>query len=174
MRIIFILFSFSLIVFGFDIKDLANSIKKDNISGEFNESLHLEGFEKPIFSNGEFFIRNKELLWKIKKPIENTVKISQDGVYQLDENQWIKLKDSLFDKEMFLNIINLNINELNKTFSIALSGDKSSWKVVLNPKSVIVKKVINKIIISGGTFVKKIEFYSSNGDLTVNEFYNVK
>ena len=82
--IIFFIF-LSNLVLALDFKDL--NIKTDNISGEFREVMILNGFDEEIESFGEFKFKNKELFWTIKKPLENSIKITEQGIFFLSNNK---------------------------------------------------------------------------------------
>ena len=85
MRILLSFLAFCGLVFGLEVGEL--NLKTDNISGKFNEEMILGGFDEPIKSSGEFEIKNKELIWHIKEPLESSVKIVQNGIFSLENGK---------------------------------------------------------------------------------------
>lgn len=173
MRFLSLFFGFCIVVFGLDISEL--DIKNDDISGKFNEKMLINGFEEAIFSNGDFVIKNKELFWNTKAPIKSNIKINNDGVFELHENnQWIKIRDMLFDKEIFLAIFKLDLDKLKNDFDVEISGTKDDWSIGLTPKSMIFKQIFEVIRINGAKFVNEIYIKQANGDVTTSNFSDVK
>ncbi len=172
-----VFFIVSVIVFfraalGLELSEL--NIKTDNVSGKFNEKMVISGFDNDFVSSGEFEIKNGELLWAIKKPVQNTIKINSHGVFELINGKWVKQRDALFDKDIFLAITKLEFDKLNKDFNITINGSKQNWKITLIPKNKLMKEVFSKITIIGDKFVRKIVINSVNGDETTDEFFEVK
>ena len=172
-KVIIIFFIFlSNLVLALDFKDL--NIKTDNISGEFREVMILNGFDEEIESFGEFKIKNKELFWTIKKPLENSIKITEQGIFFLSNNKWEKQKNSLMDRELFLAVMQLDFKRLQKDFEISLQGDKLNWQLNLRPKSKLLKEIFKNISIKGGQIVYDIEIINAQNDITKTWFKNVK
>lgn len=152
----------------FSVDDL-RSIKKANIDGDFTQSKKISGFSSEIKSSGSFSITNDEILWHTKKPIVSSVKITGDGVFILQSQNWVKTSNH-YDKSLFLNILNLDFDALKGNFDFKLKGDKSAWHLTLTPKGII-KNIFKRIEISGGEFVKSVVLIESNDDRTENRFF---
>ena len=133
----------------------------------------LIGFDEPIKSSGEFEIKNKELIWHIKEPIENSVKIAQNGIFSLENGKWELQKNSLMDKELFLAIFSLDFSVLQKDFDISLSGESGAWELNLTPKSLLFKEIFKNITIKGGEMVREIATTNAQGDITKTWFSDV-
>ena len=172
MRILLSFLAFCGLVFGLEVGEL--NLKTDNISGKFNEEMILGGFDEPIKSSGEFEIKGGELFWHIKEPIENSVKISPNGIFSLENGKWELQKNSLMDKELFLAIFSLDFSVLQKDFDISLSGESGAWELNLSPKGAIFKEIFKNIIIKGGEMVREIAITNAQGDETRTLFSDVK
>ena len=172
MRILLSFLAFCGFVFGLEVSEL--NLKTDNISGKFNEEMILNGFDEPIKSSGEFEIKNKELIWHIKEPLDSSVKIAQDGIFSLENGKWELQKNSLMDKELFLAIFSLDYGVLQKYFDISLSGESGAWELNLSPKGAIFKEIFKNIIIKGGETVREIAITNAQGDETRTLFSDVK
>ena len=172
MRILLSFLAVCGLIFGLEFSDL--DLKTDNISGKFNEEMILGGFDEPIKSGGEFEIKNKELIWHIKEPTINSVKIGSEGIFNLENGEWILQKNSLMDKELFLAIFSLDFDRLKKDFDIDLVGEKSAWELNLTPKSLLFKEIFKNITIKGGEIVREIAITNAQGDETRTLFSDVK
>lgn len=158
------------IIFGycFDINELATSLKHD-VVGDFNQTKNIVGFSKPIKSSGEFSLKKDEFVLNTLKPVKHSVKVSKDGIFNLNNNEWIK-NERVSDMKLLLHLVNLDINELSNEFEILLSGDERSWQVTLNPKGLVISKIFKNIQIYGSKYVQVIKLNETNGDETINEF----
>jgi len=175
LKYIFIvgLYCFSFVsVFGFGLDDLAH-LKKDVIAGEFRQTKTILGFSKDIISSGSFHIENQQLLWEIKSPINQRIKISRDGIFLWRHGAWIK-NDKNYDNGIFLDIIELRFQNLEKYFTLQVSGNSKDWKIELLPRNMFVKKIFERVVISGGEVVKEILLIEKNGDKTSNIFSKVR
>lgn len=166
-----IIFAFCLslsFVFALTLQDLS-SLKKEKMQVNFILTKHLQGFEKPLLSTGTFTLLNNELIYHTKTPIDSTMKINKEGVF-FKENEVFKKSERNYDKGLFLALIDLDFKELEKSFSLNLSGDKSAWKLVLKPTNVWIDKIFMHIVIFGGKRVERLELLERNKDLSIYEF----
>lgn len=156
---------------GIELGDLER-LRKAFISGDFTQIKKVSGFSKDIISSGVFSLKDKTLFWEIQKPISQVIKINQDGVFVLENHQWIK-QDKAYDKGLFLDIVELRFSNLEKNFSISVSGESNQWYIELMPKNVLIKKIFKRIVIRGEEVVKEIELIETNNDSTRNIFSSV-
>lgn len=154
--------------FAFDVYELKDCVKTQ-ASGEFNQTKNITGLNKPIKSSGEFSLKNGEFELRTLKPILNAVKITNEGIFTLNNNQWQK-NEQMQDLRLILSLINLDIKAIKDEFSINLSGDKDSWQIELSPNGFFISKIFKSIKIYGDKYVKKIVLTEINGDETINEF----
>lgn len=168
MRAKILLFLMIKIAFCFDIYELKNIVKND-VSGDFNQTKNITGFKRAILSSGEFSIKKSQFVMTTLKPVFSSVKVDENGVFVMQNNQWQKESKSA-DITLLLNIINLNIDALKPEFDINLVGTKENWQVSLTPKGYLISKIFKSIEIFGTNYVKKIVLTEINGDETINEF----
>ncbi|MBS9782798.1 MAG: outer membrane lipoprotein carrier protein LolA [Arcobacter sp.] len=156
--------------FAFDLKDLEKNLHVEKIDGNFTQIKNIKNFPMPFKSSGEFAITGSDtLFWNTKIPIKNQIKIDKNGIFTQDENQkWIKT--SQIDKGIFLDLISLNKNKLNETFTHKLKGDKKKWTLELEPKSFLLKKIFNDIKIQGSSKIKSFDINETSGNFTHIEF----
>lgn len=166
-----IIFAFCLslsFVFALNLQDLSN-LKKEQMQTNFTLTKHLQGFEKPLVSTGTFTLFNNELIYHTKTPIDSVMKINKEGVF-FKENEVFTKSEGSYDKGLFLALIELDFKELEKSFSLNLSGEKTAWKLVLKPTNVWIDKIFTHIVIFGGTKVERLELLEKNKDLSIYEF----
>lgn len=173
MKKIAIIFSLAASLMGLDFNEIKSQIKTQNISGEFAQTKFLSGFNVEFKSYGKFELSQSELLYDTLSPIAVSIVINERGIFQKSGNQLIKI-DQNFDKKLFLSIIKLDKDELEKEFIFKISGDKNNWKIELTPKNLLLKQIFTRILVGGDKFVRKIVLDEVSGDKTVNDFYNVK
>ena len=154
-------------IWAFSIEDLSN-IKRDNIKGDFVQSKRLRGFKNALVSYGSFSIINNELFWDTTKPTISHIKITSEGIFTLQNNEWVQTSQN-YDRGLFLSIIRLDFEKLKDSFDFEISGDIYAWQLVLLPKGLL-KNIFRKIEISGGKFVNRVLLVESNGDFTENTF----
>lgn len=162
-----LLFFFTNALFALQTSDLAK-LRQDEMRANFTLTKTLKGFERALVSSGEFHIKQNELYYIVKSPINSVMKINKDGVFY-EDNGAFKKSEGNYDKGLFLALINLDFNELEKNFNANLSGDEKKWQVILEPTNMWLKKIFTHIIIKGGANVKHIELLEINGDLSVYE-----
>ena len=173
MRILIGVLAWLSVAFGgaFSLDDLLH-IERDRIGGEWIQNKQLIAFENTIKSSGKFKIIDKELFWESTSPIESEMKLNEKHMYIKQNNQWI-IANRQYDKDIFLDIINLNFENIKKNFNLQLSGSSQQWSIELKPKSVILQKIFRSIFISGGRHVQMMVLTESNGDITTTTFHNV-
>lgn len=155
----------------FDLNSLKHMIKTE-VSGDFNQSKILKNFANPLLTNGKFELKNGIFVQETLNPINLKIKVSKDGIFEFNGKEFIKT-NALFDKNLFLSILNIDINALKKDFEASLSGDEKAWILELTPKGILAK-IFEKITIFGDSFIKALILIEKNGDTTKYEFFNLK
>lgn len=172
MKKLFLLFIVSSLSFtalwGLSLQDLSY-LKEQKIAGKFTQIKKIQGFEKELVSSGEFRLENKTLFYHIQSPINQQLKMNEQGVFVLENGAWLKQSKD-YDKSLFLDIIELDFEKLQKSFKITLKGDKNAWSVQLKPINLVLEKIFDKIEIYGSKRVEKVILIEKNGDITQNIF----
>ncbi|QKF60780.1 LolA family protein [Campylobacter curvus] len=170
MRRMILLASLAIGLLAGDLEELRSSIKTQNVKGNFTQTKILSGFDKPFKSYGSFALKDDELLWDTSRPIVSHVVINKEGIFQKNGKDLVKTSQN-FDEGLFLSMVKLDTNELEKEFDIKFEGDiKKGWRIALEPKNLLLKQIFTQISIFGDKFVRKIELYEVSGDKTINEF----
>ncbi|WP_068629274.1 LolA family protein [Cephaloticoccus primus] len=151
------------------------------IRGSFSQEKFLRSLDSPLRYWGSFTLVNGEgLLWHIRFPIAHTLRITPKGVDRLaplpptasspNSFKWISSHSKNRETQLFLDVLKGNMVELQKRFNLALTGQPQDWQLTLTPKSALLRQIFNKIKITGGETISKIELYETQGDYTVITF----
>ena len=113
----------------------------DNIKGQFTQQRYLKNLNMPLTSSGKFIlIPNKALLWQVESPFAVTMRITQNGIEQLNSNeQWIRADRSAGGEEaqlrLFLGLLGGQTVALENQFNLNLEGEAEQWQLLLEPKT---------------------------------------
>ncbi|MGL4386913.1 LolA family protein [Snodgrassella alvi] len=169
------------LVSAFGLTDLQAQLQQpQNIKGDFVQQRFLRGTSKPIVTQGQFILVPKAgLLWQMKKPFTNTMRVRQTGIEQLNaNNQWIASSQSAAAQKnqvkLFLDLLGGQTNGIQNQFSTRLTGTAQNWQLHLQPKSVLMKQIFTSIDIQGDQAVKKIILSEVQGDRTEIAFTALK
>ena len=152
------------------------------LKANFTQSKKIKVLKRPLKSSGELiFDRAVGVYWKLTKPFESTVIIDNNKLVSIDDDGK-KVSIKAEDKPMlygftkiFLSIFSGNTEELKKHFVIYYGKKESAWEIGLTPKSIGLKKVLNKILLSGEKeSVSTITLWESNGDITEIKFSDIQ
>ncbi|TKJ80527.1 hypothetical protein PkoCFBP13504_19240 [Pseudomonas koreensis] len=166
------LLTLSALANAFDLQQLSAQLAKpDVIHGQFTQEKHLRALPQPLISKGSFVLaKNHGLLWLLKTPLQQDYRISAKGIARRDDNGWQLLPNKSAGAEqnrLFLAVLQGDSSGLQRDFELALSGDAQQWKLILTPRSLLLKQVFNQINIDGGALVQTIELLETQGDSTV-------
>lgn len=160
-------------LWAFNLTDLQNQLQQpQSIKGNFTQQRYLRGTSKPIVAQGQFVLVPKAgLLWQMKKPFVDTMRVRQSGIEQLNaSNQWVARKQSASAQKnqvkLFLDLLAGQTSGLQNQFSLQLEGTAQTWQLHLQPKSVLMKQIFTRIDIQGDSVVKKITLSEVQGDRT--------
>ncbi len=173
MRIFVVLFCAITLCFALDFKDL-EGLRDQELQGRFVQTKTLKAFENDIVFEGVFWYNKTEVLWEVQSPIKNVLKITAQGVLEQKDSHWIPLQTSS-EKTLFLEMLHLNIQTLEKYFTMQLEGDRRLWNLFLTPKNSIVQKIFKKIQIKGAfagknPLIQEIFLEEKGGDITHTKF----
>lgn len=174
-------FWLSTLSMAFGLNDLQNQLQAPkNIKGDFAQQRYLKNMAKPIVSSGQFvLVPNSGLLWQLKKPFVDTIRVQKTGIEQLSAHgKWMASQQSASAQKnqvkLFLDLLAGQTSGLQSQFNIALTGSAEQWQIQLLPNSVLMKQIFTKIDIYGDRVVKKISLHEKQGDRTDILFSNIK
>lgn len=169
---------FSPLVSAFSQQDLVAQLQKpSNLQGQFSQKRFLNGLSRPMTTSGDFvLVKNQGLLWLMKKPFENRLRVKADGISQWNGTAWVASQTAGQGEQvkLFLGLLSGEISALSGQFDLALNGTAKAWQLDLNPNSLLMKQIFEKIEIRGDQVVKSIEIREKQGDRTLIEFQQIE
>ena len=146
-----------------------------SVQGGFTQQRFLRSMDKPVQTGGHFALRpGHGLFWHLQKPFDMKLRVRRDGISRQDaQGQWRANGSQTAQAaqvKLFMAVLGGDTAELQRHFDLALSGDARQWQLTLTPKTAVMRQVFNKIVISGGQLVQKVELDEKQGDRTVMQF----
>ena len=157
----------------FDLNDLQQQLRATPIvRGQFVQQKFLRSLPQPLTSRGDFTLAaGKGLLWLLRTPIAQDLRINADGIARRDESgAWQALPQHTGagrENQLFLSVLAGDTRGLEENFDLALKGEASAWQLTLTPRSTLLKQIFSTIQIDGGALVDRIELRETQGDRSV-------
>ena len=160
----------------FDSRELTVQLQSPKtVQGRFTQQKHLRTLDNPVTTSGRFALRpGHGLFWHLQKPFELRLRVRRDGISRQDASGAWKSNGSQSTQaaqvKLFMAVLGGDTAELQRHFTLKLSGSAGSWQLLLLPKTVVMKQVFENITISGDKLVRRIELKEKQGDRTVMQF----
>ncbi len=160
----------------FDSRELTAQLQAPKtVQGRFTQQKYLRTLDKPVTTSGRFALRpGHGLFWHLQKPFELRLRVRRDGISRQDASGAWKSNGSQSTQaaqvKLFMAVLGGDTAELQRHFTLKLSGSAGSWQLLLLPKTVVMKQVFENITISGDKLVRRIELKEKQGDRTVMQF----
>jgi hypothetical protein len=157
----------------FDLNALQQQLRATPIvRGQFVQQKFLRSLPQPLTSRGDFTLAaGKGLLWLLRTPIAQDLRINADGIARRDESgAWQALPQHTGagrENQLFLSVLAGDTRGLEENFDLALTGEATAWKLTLTPRSALLKQIFSTIQIDGGELVDRIELRETQGDRSV-------
>lgn len=151
--------------------------QNEYLHGTFELARHLDGFEEPLLSRGEFVISPQNgLIWKTTFPFPGITVLEDDGIFTItpngDRNAFASGSETRQFVRMISSVLSGNWDTLQSQFNIAENITQSNtWEVVLTPSTnSAVATQVNNIAASGDIFVRKVTIEKPSSDQDVITF----
>lgn len=169
---------FSPLVVAFSQQDLVLQLQKpSNLQGRFSQQRFLNGLTKPMTTQGDFvLLKNQGLLWQMKKPFENQLRVKADGISQWNGSEWVSSQQLGQSEQikLFLGLLSGDVAALSSQFDLQLNGTEKAWQLSLVPNSLLMKQIFDNIEIRGDLVVKSIEIREKQGERTLIRFEQIQ
>lgn len=169
---------FSPLVVAFSQQDLVLQLQKpSNLQGQFSQQRFLNGLTKPMMTQGDFvLLKNQGLLWQMKKPFENQLRVKADGISQWNGSEWVSSQQLGQSEQikLFLGLLSGDVAALSSQFELQLNGTEKAWQLSLVPNTLLMKQIFDNIEIRGDLVVKSIEIREKQGDRTLIRFEQIQ
>jgi hypothetical protein len=146
----------------------------DVLRGQFVQTRQLQGFAKPLKSEGSFvLVPGRGLIWHSEKPFDNTAIITAGGILQLAKGrEAMRLSAAkLPGLAQLYNVLSAalsgNTGPLQQTFAVTQTSGNDGWKVELKPldSGKQAMSQIKRLVLSGTRYVDAVEVERTGGDV---------
>ncbi|MEQ8389586.1 MAG: outer membrane lipoprotein carrier protein LolA [Thalassospira sp.] len=151
--------------------------KNEYLRGTFELNRHLDGFEKPLLSLGEFVLSPQHgLIWKTTFPFPGVTVFEEGGIFTIDQNgnrtAIAKGTETRQFVTMISSVLSGNWDPLESQFNITKTGVKTTgWRITLTPNAnSAVGNQIELITAQGNAFVQEVVITKPSSDHDVITF----
>lgn len=151
----------------------------DLVRGDFTQQRHIEMFEQPLVSSGQFTLdKGNGLLWHQHVPFSVQLVLTNDKLRQTfaeQPPQIITAKENpmaFYFSHIFLAVFHGDTEQLKQQFDLAFSVESGQWSLVLTPLAAPLKSVFASITIRGKNDLKSLTLQEIRGDKTDIIFSN--
>lgn len=148
---------------------------RDVVRGHFTQKKYLAELDKPLTSQGEFVLaRGHGLIWRVKKPFQTTLVITNDALVQRHDGQTVKRLSQAerpglkIVTGIMLAIFSADFDQLKDHFipKFEQTADQG-WQLVLTPKTEAIARMVRQIRISGRRQIRRIVIEKPGGNRSV-------
>ncbi|MBO9328214.1 outer membrane lipoprotein carrier protein LolA [Achromobacter xylosoxidans] len=157
----------------FELADLQAQLRAAPVvRGHFVQQKFLRSLPQPLTSRGDFTLAaGKGLLWLLRTPVAQDLRIDARGISRRgDDGKWQALPQragASHENQLFLSVLAGDTSGLRENFDLAFSGTAQAWRLVLTPRSALLRQIFDGIRIDGAALVQRIELRETQGDRTV-------
>jgi len=168
----------------FDLADLRRQLQQAPVvRGSFVQQKLLRGDAMVVLSSrGAFTLATGQgLLWRLHSPVEQALRITPTSMARQVADpgagnageRWQPLpQQGGSENRLFLSVLSGDTTQLQKQFTLSLSGDAQDWQLQLAPGSALLRQIFTDIRVSGGAHVTRIELNETQGDATIVELHD--
>ncbi len=158
--------------------DLQQQLAKfEVVRGAFIQTRHLEMFNQPLSSEGQFTLdKTHGLLWQQTTPFPVNLVLTQDKLRQSMGGQEAQIITSeqnpmaFYFSRVFLSVFHGDTAELEKEFTLDFATEDDAWRLTLTPKAAPLNSVFDTITLQGHQQIERLELREIRGDRTEIEF----
>lgn len=162
------------------------------LSGSFVQEKTVQGLKKPLVSRGDFLVaKDKGVIWRTRKPFEEAVAVTPEGIYSLREEKGAVRRQALHQgnlgaaMDMVQKVLSGDAGQLAKAFKVnevsavdTVQGRAvRTWTLELTPLMPAMAQVLTAIRAEGAegsAYVRRVEYREANGDRTRIRFSDVR
>lgn len=151
------------------------------LRANFEQDKRIKALRRPLRSSGQFLVAAETgVWWHTLAPFKSTFVITPKGLRQESADGVVKTLEaseqpviSGFTK-VFMSLFGGDSKALQDKFKLYFEGDAKAWRVGLEPRSKVMGKLIQSIVLEGGDHIERIHFLEASGDLTLIKFNDVQ
>jgi outer membrane lipoprotein-sorting protein len=145
----------------------ARMAKTEITQGDFQQVKQLKILRKPLQSTGIFtYHQSKGVIWKTRTPVASLLLVNDTRLLTAQGEQAVP---AAFGK-VFKAMLGGDLKQLSDGFSMTGSIQEPVWRLTLNPKDDLLKKIISSIVLSGDNELRLLEIQEAGGNITRIKF----
>ncbi|HUH58923.1 MAG TPA: outer membrane lipoprotein carrier protein LolA [Candidimonas sp.] len=158
------------LAWSFSLADLQTQLQSTPVvRGGFVQQKFLRSLAQPLTSRGSFTLApGRGLLWRVRSPLVQDLRITAQGIARLDDQgRWQPVPQhsgGSRESRLFLSVLAGDTEGLQQHFTMTLAGQPDDWELTLTPRAALLQQVFQRIRISGGKLVHRIELFETQGD----------
>ncbi len=141
------------------------------LTAMFRQERHLQGFDGAAQSSGQFYlVPGKGVLWATQKPFENKLIVGRRGITQMVNGKKTlriparKMPGASVLQSVFESIMQDDWTTLEHKFGVKRKFIGDHWTLNFKPSSSASGPGIQRISLTGKTYVETIKIVRDNGD----------
>lgn len=150
------------------------SVQK-KLSGNFEQTKKLSFLTLPLVSSGRFSLDSTTgLKWVVEQPLQSHMSV-RGGTVMLDGESVRDGGVAQFLAKIMQSFMDKDFSSMKREFSV--SGEMvedQQWHLELVPKSIMLRRAVNRIELKGGEFLESIVIYEKSDTDTSIVFTGVK
>lgn len=154
---------------------------------DFTQKKHIKFLSKPLVSKGKIkFAKEQGMIWEITDPVWVKTKIQDNQIFKTTSYQTNKQVTDVQMKavaQILTELLSSKLDRVESQFDVsALQMDETNgvWQVRLKPKTVMIKKALHELLITGQVAddfdqqgISHIKVIDNNGNQTDIAFESV-
>ena len=148
--------------------------------GRFVQQRYLKGLTAPLKTEGDFVVAPAAgIIWRIDQPVRSVTVITAAGMRRITDGDVQRLASSKVPAyaHMYASLgdaITGNWDALRQDFTVAYTGDRHAWRVILTPlqSAGSLSTHLTSVILTGGERIDSVDINHANGDSEHVAFLN--
>lgn len=139
------------------------------MSGHFEQEKKLALLSRPLSSTGDFFAASEEgIIWTVQVPVYSQLIITPDNIHFSQQVSGNVGRSMRYIGRILNAILSANLTALQQQFNISeIHVGQQQWKLTLTPKSMLMKKALNRIELNGSHHIEQVKLLENSGDYTL-------
>lgn len=150
------------------------------IAGEFSQSIKIAALSRPIVSSGRFYFQEAEgIAWYVDQPLQSSVFIDEHGTLQgsadTAHTQPPGMQSGMgWIADLTRALLLGDLEHLSGLFGLEGESDGANWSIRMTPKAELLKKLFERIDMTGANTVQDIVLHTTTADRIDIQFLNVR
>lgn len=169
-----------------DAPDVAQRVRRrlkqpEWLRGEFVQTKKVPGFAKPLVSRGDFVLaRGLGVLWRTTKPFASELRLTREEIRATQGGQTAMRLDASREpavrviNTLMFSLLNGDVSRLGELFEVSGDVQDDKWQLSLLPKPGPLRQVLQRVVLEGNSFVRRIQLFEANGDESLIQLDNLR